>query len=132
MLEPAQGPATVVQPDAMGELRPRKRIDLQDVMQEFDELIGSRADLRHRVGLLDRVEIVTHMVDAAAGRCHDIVEAGEVLHKQRLGAGRVHVEPAVRHRLAAARLVERIDELMSESLEQLEGGDVDLGKNASM
>ena len=42
----------------MREPGPRKGVDLQDVVQELDELIGSRADLRHRVGLLDRGELL--------------------------------------------------------------------------
>ena len=36
VLQLAQGAATVVQPHAMREFGPRKRIDLQDVVQKFD------------------------------------------------------------------------------------------------
>ena len=97
-------------------------------MQELDEFKGSRADLHHLVGLLDGVEIVPHMMDAATRRRHDVVEAGEVAHEQRLGVGSFRVEPAVRHRLAAAGLIERIYDLVSEPLEQLEGRDANLGE----
>src|SRR5712664_1936543 len=68
MLEPAQRAAAIVQPDPMRKSGPGKGIDLRDVVQEFDQLEGPRADLLDLVGLLYRVEIVPHMVDAAAGR----------------------------------------------------------------
>ena len=57
--EPAQRAATVVQSDLMREPGPGKRLDLQDVVQELDQLEGSRANLLDRVGLLDGVEIVS-------------------------------------------------------------------------
>jgi hypothetical protein len=98
----------------------------QDVVQELDQLVGSRADLLDRVGLLDGVEIVPHMVDAAAGRRHDVVEAGEVAHEQRLGAGRLRVEPAVRHRLAAACLIVRVLDVVAKPLQQLQGRNANL------
>ena len=126
MLERAQRAAAVVQPDPMRKPGPGKRIDLQDVVQELDELVGARADLLHLGGLLDGVEIVAHVVDAAAGRRHDVIEAGEVAHEQRLGVGAFGIEPAVRHRLSAAGLIARIDDLVAEPLQQLERRDADL------
>src|SRR5260221_5883147 len=107
---------------------PGKGIDLLNVVQEFDQLEGSRADLLDLVGLLDGVEIVAHMVDAASRGRDDVVEAGEVAHEQRLGLRRLGVEPAIRHRLPAARLVARIHDLVAETLEQLEGRDAYFGK----
>ena len=95
-------------------------------MQELDQLVGAGADLLDRVGLLDGVEIVPHMVDTAAGRRHDIFEAGEVAHEQRLGVGRFRVEPTVRHRLGAAGLIVRVLDVVAEPLQQLEGCDADL------
>lgn len=68
MLESAQGAAAVVQSDPMRKSGPGKSVDLLDVMQEFDQLEGPRADLPDLVGLLYRVKIVPHVVDAAAGR----------------------------------------------------------------
>jgi hypothetical protein len=68
VLEPAQRAAAVVQANTMRKLGPGKSVDLQDVVQEFDQLEGPRADLLDFVGLLYRVEIVAHVVDAAAGR----------------------------------------------------------------
>jgi hypothetical protein len=117
---------TVVQADPMRESGPGERVDLQDVVQELDQLVGSRADLLDRVGLLDGVEIVPHMVDAAAGRCHDVVEAGEVAHEQRLGLGGLRVEPAVCHRLAAACLVAGVLDVVAEPLQELECRNADV------
>src|SRR5467141_1407081 len=68
MLEPTERAATVVQADPMRKSGPGKSVHLQDVVQEFDQLEGPRADLLDFVGLLYRVEIVPHVVDAAAGR----------------------------------------------------------------
>ena len=66
------------------------------------------------------------MVDAAAGRRHDVVEAGEVAHEQRLGAGRFRVEPAVRHRLAAAGLIVRVLDVVAKPLQELKRRDANL------
>jgi len=43
VLEPAQRAATVVQANPMRKSRPGKSVDLQDVVQEFDQLEGPRA-----------------------------------------------------------------------------------------
>ena len=58
----------------------------------------------------------------------DVVEAGEIAHEQRLGVGAFGVEPAIGHRLAAAGLVARIDDLVAEALQQFERRDADLRK----
>jgi hypothetical protein len=81
VLQPAQRHAFIVEPDAVRELGPRKRVDFLDVVQELDQFVSSRANLRHRRGVLDRIEIVAHMVDAAALRRHHVVEPGEVAHE---------------------------------------------------
>src|ERR1700732_332961 len=112
----------------MRETGPGKCIDLQNVVQELDQLVSSRADHLYDVGLLDGVEIVPHMMDAAAGRRYDVVEAGEVAHEQRLGAGRFRVEPAVRHRLAAALLLVRVLDVVAKPLQELKRRDSNLGE----
>src|SRR6202011_5057555 len=123
VLEPAQRAATVVQADPMRKSGPRKSVDLQDVVQEFDQLESPRADLLDLVGLLYRVEIVPHVVDATAGRGDDAVETGKVAHEQRLGIGAFSVKSAIGHRLATTSLVARVVDIMAEPLQQLERRD---------
>jgi len=108
VIEPAQSPAAVVQPDAMRKPGPRKRLDLLDVVQEFDQLECPRPYLLHLRRLLDGVEIVAYVVDAAARWRNDVIEASEVAHEQRLGIGALGIEAAVRHRLPATGLVARV------------------------
>src|SRR3954469_1414776 len=113
-----------MQSDAMAEAGPWKSVDLQFVVQ----LEGAASDFLDRVGLLDRIEIVAHMVDAAARRRDDIVEAGEVAHKQGLSVGAIGIETGIGHRLGAAALIPRIGDVQAEPLQQLEGRDADLGR----
>jgi len=112
----------------MRELGPRKGLDLLNVVQELDQLERSRADLLDLVGLLDGVEIVAHMVDAAAGWRYDVVEAGEVAHEQRLRIGALGVEPAICHRLAAAGLIAGVVDGVAKPLKQLERRNADRGE----
>jgi hypothetical protein len=76
-----------------------------------------RAHLLHLGGLFDRVEIVADVVNAAAGGCDDIIEAGEVAHEQRLGIGAFGIKPAIGHRLAAAGLIAGIHDVMAKPLQ---------------
>ena len=122
VLEPAQCTATIVQADPMWKFGPGKGIDFLDVVQKFDQFEGSRTDFLDLVGLLDGVEIVSYIVDATAGRCDDVIEAGEVAHEQRLSGGGFVVEPAIYHRLAAAGLVARVVDVVAEPLEQFDLG----------
>jgi hypothetical protein len=117
MLQAAQGDAFVVESDAVQELGPWKGVRLLDVVQELDELESACANLFHRRGLLDRIEIVTHVVDAAALRRDDVVQTAEVAHEQCLGAGRFGTEAVIGHRLPAAGLVARIHDLMAKPLQ---------------
>lgn len=86
-------------------------------MQEFHQLESARAYFLHFGGLLDRVEIIAHMVDAAAGGGHDIIEAGEIAHEQCLGIGGLSIEPAIGHRLSAAGLIAWVDDIVAEPLQ---------------
>jgi hypothetical protein len=81
MLQATQRDAFVMEPDAVRELGPRKRVDSLDIVQKLDELVGSRTNLLHLIGLFHRVEIVAHMVDTASLWRHHIIEAGEVAHE---------------------------------------------------
>src|SRR5262245_15276537 len=101
----------------------RKRIDFYDVVQELDKLIGAHTNRPYLLGLLDVVKVVTHIVNAAARRSHDVVETGKIAHEQSLGVGAFGIESAVRHRLSAAGLITRIVDLVPKTLQQLEGCD---------
>src|SRR6516225_8895417 len=115
----------------MREPRPGKRLELLDVVQELDQLVSARSHLFHLGGLLDRIEIVAHMVDAAARRRDHVVEAGEIAHEQRVGVGGLNIEPAIGHWLSAAGLVARVYDLVTEPFQELERCDPDFRK-ASM
>jgi hypothetical protein len=54
---------------------------------EFYKLIDAGPHLLDLDGLLDRVEIVAHVVDAAARGRHGVIEAGEIADEQSLGIG---------------------------------------------
>jgi hypothetical protein len=123
MLQATQRDAFVVESDAVRELGPWKGVDFLDVVQELDELECACANLFHRCGLLDRIEIVAHVVDAAALRRDDVVETAEVAHEQCLGVGRLGTEAVIGHRLPAAGLVARIHDLVAEPLQKFEGRD---------
>jgi hypothetical protein len=99
-------------------------------VQELDELIGASTYLLHLRGLLDSIEIVTHVVNATARRRDNVIEAGEVANKQRLRVGRFCIEPAVCRRLSAACLIARIHDLVAKALQQLEACDANLWKES--
>ncbi len=117
MLEPPQRAAAVVQSNPVGESGPGKRVGLDNIVQEFDQLIGPRTDLFHVVGLLDRIEVVANMVNATTGGCNDLVKPGKIAHEKALGGGAVSVEAAVCHWLTAACLVSWIVDLVAEAFE---------------
>jgi hypothetical protein len=123
MLEPAQRHAFVVEPDAVRELRPWKGVRLLDVVQELDQFVGTRANLRHGRGLFDRIEIVAHKVDAATLWRHHAIEVREIAHEQGFRGGGLGIEAGIGHRLPAAGLVARVDDFMAEALQEFEGRD---------
>jgi len=118
VLEPAQRPAAVVQPDAMRKSGPGKGIDLQNVMQELDDLVRAPPDGGHLGGLHDGIEIIAHVVYAAPRGRDDVVEAGEIAHEQRFGGGAFRVEAAIGHRLPATGLIAWVNHLVPQTLEQ--------------
>jgi hypothetical protein len=109
---------------------PGKSIDLLDVVEEFHKLEGSCANMLDFVGLLYGVEIVAHVVDAAAGRRHDAVEDCKVTHEQRFGVGCISIVTAIGHRPAAAGLVAGIFDVVANSSQGLECRDADLQKES--
>jgi hypothetical protein len=105
-----------VQPHAVWELRPWKGVGFLDVVQELDQFAGPPANLRHRRGLLDRVKVVTHMVDAAALWRHHVIEAREIAHEQGFRGGAIGIEAVIGHWLPATGLVARVYDLMAKAL----------------
>ncbi len=126
-LQMPQRAATVMQADAMRKLGPRKFARADHVMQKFDEFIGVGADLPDFIGLLERGQMLAHVMDATRRRPDDVVVAGEVARKHALGAGCLGLRAAVGHRLAAAGLLLRIVDLDAEAFEQFERGDPHFG-----
>src|ERR1700758_2499150 len=112
----------------MGEPGPRKTIHLLDVVEKLDQLVGAGTNFLHLGALIDGVEIVAHVVDAATRRPYDVIESGEIAHEQGLGSSTFGVEPAIGHRLSTTGLVARIHNLVAEALEQFEGRDADFWK----
>src|SRR5271166_5204513 len=136
MLEGPQCAAAIVEPDPMRKLRPRERFNLQDVMQKLHELEGVYPDLLNLRRLLDRVEIVAHVMDAAPRWGDDVIETGKIADEEGFGVSAIRVETAIRHRLAATRLIAGVNNLMSEPFKEFERGDayfrkesVDIARN---
>jgi hypothetical protein len=110
------------------ELGPRKLAHVEDVVDEFDQLVGALPHVHDLGRLRYGGEVFPNMMRTAAGWRDDVVESREVPHEQRFSCRSVAVASAVAHRLAAARLVERVGDFDTEALEELERGDADLGK----
>ena len=125
----AQRRAAVVQPHLVRELGPGKLAHAKHVVHELDELEG-RALAPGGPSSVCSIDVrcVAHVMRAASRRRDDVLVAPEILHEQRLGRGRVVAAAAVAHGLAAACLVERILDLDTEPLEELQRGDADFGE----
>ena len=100
-----------------------ERRSLLDVVQELDQFVGTCANLRHGRGLLDRIEIVAHKVDAATLWRHHAIEVREIAHEQGFRVGSLGIEAGIGHRLPAAGLVAGVDDFMAEALQEFEGRD---------
>jgi hypothetical protein len=79
--------------------------------------MGQRIGVAKR--LLDRVEVETDVVDAAARRSDDRVEVLETTDEVNLGGGGIVLTTAIGHRLPAAGLIERVLHRATELLQQL-------------
>src|ERR1700735_1387254 len=96
------------------EFRPRKVLDLEDVVQKLCELVRAFAHGLHFLGLLDSCQMRPDLMDAASRRTHYIIVTREILYEESFGRRRLGVTARVRHRLPTAGLVERIFDLASE------------------
>jgi hypothetical protein len=63
---PPQGVTVVVIRDPMRELRPGECIDLEYIVKKLDELKSVSPDLADDVCLLNRIEVIANMVNAAS------------------------------------------------------------------
>src|SRR5215469_340869 len=128
MPEAAYRAATVVQPHLVSKLRPRKLGDLQLVVQEFHQLPGALPDLSHRWRIVERVQVNANMVYATTRWPHYDFEIFEALDKVRFGGRRIFLKAAVRHRLSAARLFQRILDRAAQLFQKLQCRDANLWK----
>src|SRR6267154_519106 len=105
----------LVQPDLIrkGSLQ---TVDPQDIGEKFHELI----DLLWDIGA---VQMLFYMQHAAAGRCHDIIECGEILYEQVITPCCEVLEAGIGHGLPATGLVRWIDYFAAKLFEQFQGGD---------
>ena len=113
----------------MWKLGPGKLAHLEHVVQELHQLVGVAPNLGRFRGLRNCRQVFADMVDATSRRSDDVVEAGEILHKKRLGRGRVILASAVGHRLATAGLIQRVGDLDPETFEQLQRRNRNLRKD---
>jgi hypothetical protein len=75
--------------------------------------------------LFDAIEMASDLFDAAPSWPDDVIERGEILHKEMLSGSSVGLVAAIRHGLSAAGLVEREMHIESESLQKLQGSNSD-------
>lgn len=126
--EPPDRRATVVNADLVGKIGPGEVGHLQVVVEELDQLTDRVSDLGHLGGLFGGVEVEADVVDATSRRADHRLVVAEAAREVGLGGRRLEWTTAVGHRLAAAGLIGRIPGLDAQPLEELQGGDRDLGK----
>src|SRR5712672_2174372 len=126
MSEATQRVAVVVVGHTMRELRPGECLDLKYIVKKLHQVESAPPYLANRVGLRDRIEIVSNVMHATARGRDDIVVVLKVLDEQTFRRRRFRMASAVRHRLAAAGLIEGIFDLDAEALQQVESRDADV------
>src|SRR5271165_4284086 len=62
---------------------------------------------------------------ATAGGSHDVIERGKVFDEKFFGCSRLLITSAIGHRLTAASLVKRVDDIQFQFLQKLQSGDTD-------
>src|SRR5580704_13863097 len=113
----AQRCASVVQPDLVRKFRPREFVDLHQIVQKLDQLVGAATDLLDQRCLRDCVEMLAYVVGATPRWRDDGFKLLKVRDEQCLGASRILLTSAVRHRLTTARLIEGVDHIDSQPLQ---------------
>ena len=122
-IETPKGTAAVVDCDRVMKFGPRKSLDLQNVVEEFHQLIGLLTNVFHVFRLFEAIEVTADLLYAASGRSHDAIEILEVFDKEMLGGLSILLIAAIGHRLPATGLVERVANVKPKSLQKLQGGD---------
>lgn len=89
-------------------------------MKEFHEIVYVGPDVVPFRTRRRGNKLVAHVVGTAARWSDDALEGREVANEQLLGGARLRFGAAVRHRLSAAGLIERIVNLDAELFEQLQ------------
>ena len=117
MAERPQRAAGIVEADLVRKPRPGEGVDFQNVVQEFDQLVCPGANLQNGRRLFDRRKVISNMMHATAGGADNIIEALEIAGEQRLGSSGLRFKSTIGHRLAAAGLFGRIDDVETETLE---------------
>src|SRR5258708_39251156 len=107
-------------------LGPRKRLDFQNVVQEFHQLIGVLANMFYLFRLFEAIEVTADLLYAATRRTNDVIKLFKVFDEQMFRRLGVLFIAAVGHRLPATGLVERLTNIESEPLQKLQGGDPNL------
>src|SRR5206468_4175220 len=110
-------------------LRPGEVLDFHDVVQKLDQFVGMLAHVLDGVGLLDGVEVMAYLLDAATGRSNDAIEVFEVLDEEMFRLRGVALVAAVGHRLSTTGLPQWIADLEAEPLQEFEGRNPNFGEN---
>src|SRR5215468_6349680 len=124
--ETAKGAAAVVDGDRVLEFGPRKRVDFQNVVEEFHQLIGVLANMLHVFRLFEAIKMTADLFYAASGRPNDAIKFFKVFDEKMFGRLGILFIATIGHRLPATGLVERVTDIKSESLQKLQRGDSNL------
>src|SRR5262245_8430901 len=103
-------------------------MDLHDVVQKLDQLVGVLTHMLHGISLLDGVEVMAYLLDAAPRRSNNGLEILEVLDEEAFRRHGVDLIPAVGHRLSTAGLPQRIAHLEAEPLQEFKGRNANFGE----
>src|SRR2546426_6406370 len=103
-------------------------MDLHDVVQKLDQLVGVLAHVLYGIGLLDGVEVMAYLLDAAPGRSNNGIEILEVLDEEAFRRRGVDLVSAVGHRLSTAGLPQRIAHLEAEPSQEFKGRNANFGE----
>src|SRR5258706_437653 len=79
---PPNGAAAIVNGNRVMKLGPRKRLDFQNVVQEFHQLIGVLANVFHLFRLFEAIEVTADLLYAATRWTNDVIKLFKVVDEQ--------------------------------------------------